>query len=115
MAGAKAAKFVQKMVAGSPAFATRLVFRGKGYIDRARPYGEWFWTNAKVEMAPPVPADIPAIKKGLLSMKNTLVTGKFMNLTVKEATANVLVLAEIAFFFYVGEIIGKRSLVGYKV
>ena len=42
-------------------------------------------------------------------------TGKFLDVTVKEAAANTLVVAEIAFWFYVGEIVGRRSLIGYNV
>ena len=86
-----------------------------GYADKAKPYAEWFWTNAKVEMAPPTPKDIPAIGKSLVNMKNSLVTGKFANVTVKEGAANLCVLAEIAFFFYFGEMLGRRSTIGYLV
>ena len=35
--------------------------------------------------------------------------------TVKEATVNTIVVAEIACWFFIGECIGKGSLVGYQV
>ncbi|OQV15863.1 hypothetical protein BV898_09959 [Hypsibius exemplaris] len=35
-------------------------------------------------------------------------------LTVKEALLNTLVAAEISFWFFTGEVIGRRHLAGYK-
>ena len=46
---------------------------------------------------------------------NSTLTGKFLDVTMKEATKNTLVAVEIACWFYVGEIIGRRSIIGYKV
>ena len=66
-------------------------------------------------MAPPGPGDIPAIRKGILGMKDSLLQGKFLDGTVKETAAKGLVAAEIAFWFFVGEIIGRKSLIGYNV
>lgn len=74
-----------------------------------------FWSNAKVELAPPKPSDWPLIRKELMSLKDKAFSGKFLDLTVKEAVANGLVAVEIAMWFYVGEIIGRRSLIGYNV
>ncbi len=37
----------------------------------------------------------------------------FLNLTVKEAAVNVAVTAEVICWFYVGEMIGRRSIIGY--
>ena len=50
-----------------------------------------------------------------MGLKDAALAGKFMNVTVKQACVNTLVAAEIAFWFYVGEIIGRRSLIGYNV
>lgn len=37
------------------------------------------------------------------------------SVTLQEAWLNTLITAEIAFWFFVGECIGKGSIVGYKV
>ena len=74
-----------------------------------------FWNNAKVEMLPPKLSDWPAIKKSFVGLKEAALKAKFLDITVKEATANTLVVVEIAFWFYVGEVIGRRSLIGYNV
>ena len=42
-------------------------------------------------------------------------TGSFKHLTVKEAVLNGLVATEVWMWFYIGEIIGKRGIVGYDV
>ena len=84
-------------------------------VTKAQPHVSKFWANAKVEMAPPGPGDIPAIRKGILGMKDSLLQGKFLDGTVKETAAKGLVAAEIAFWFFVGEIIGRKSLIGYNV
>ena len=39
---------------------------------------------------------------------------KFLDVTVKEAAANTLVALEIACWFWVGEIIGRRNIRGYN-
>lgn len=86
-----------------------------GLGKKAQPHATKFWNNAKVEMLPPKMSDWPAIKKSFIGLKNAAVSGKFLDVTVKEACVNTLVAAEIAFWFYVGEIIGRRSLIGYNV
>lgn len=82
---------------------------------KAQPTLEKFWGNAKVEMRPPSPSDWPVIKKAFLNLKDVTISGRFLNVTVKEGVANTLVAVEIAMWFYVGEIIGRRSIVGYNV
>ena len=66
-------------------------------------------------MAPPLPAEWPAIKRAFGNLKDATITGRFLNVTVKEGVANTLVAVEIAMWFYIGEIIGRRSIVGYNV
>lgn len=40
---------------------------------------------------------------------------RFLNVTVGVAARNALVSVEVVCWFFLGEIIGRRSLVGYKV
>merc|ERR1712227_528959 len=85
---------------------TKLIPRGDRFLfDFALPKLTKFWSFAKVELAPPTPADIPAITKGLGDMVTK----------VKTATQNALVATEIGCLFFVGECIGKGSLVGYNI
>jgi F-type H+-transporting ATPase subunit g len=82
---------------------------------KAQPTLEKFWGNAKVEMRPPGMSDWPLIKKAFMNLKDATMSGRFLNVTIKEGVANTLVAVEIAMWFYVGEIIGRRSIVGYNV
>lgn len=70
---------------------------------------------AVVELTPPSPTELPAIKNGIVKLLSGAKTGAWKNLTVREAWLNSLIAAEICFWFYAGEVIGKRHLVGYKV
>ncbi|XP_055539149.1 ATP synthase subunit g, mitochondrial [Wyeomyia smithii] len=84
-------------------------------LTQARPKFNVFLKYAKVELTPPTPGDIPAIRNGVARIISGARTGAWKNLTVREAWLNSLVTAEVFFWFYVGEVIGKRHLVGYNV
>lgn len=86
-----------------------------GLLVQARPQLDVFLKYAKVELTPPTPADIPAIRQGLGNLIKGAKTGSYKNLSVKEAWLNTLVTAEVIFWFYIGECIGKRHIVGYNV
>ncbi|XP_011500001.1 PREDICTED: ATP synthase subunit g, mitochondrial-like [Ceratosolen solmsi marchali] len=70
---------------------------------------------ALVELVPPSPRDIPAIRYGINKLIDSAKSGSFKQLTVKEAWLNTLVAVEIYCWFFIGECIGKRNLIGYKV
>lgn len=84
-------------------------------ISQAKPKFAVFMKYAVVELTPPSPTELPAIKNGIVKLMSGAKTGAWKNLTVREAWLNTLVAAEICFWFYAGECIGKRHLVGYKV
>ncbi|XP_078052525.1 ATP synthase F(0) complex subunit g, mitochondrial [Augochlora pura] len=69
----------------------------------------------KVELVPPKISDIPAIKNSIQNLVNAAKTGKYREVTVREAWLNTLVTIEILCWFYVGECIGKRHVIGYDV
>ncbi|XP_003741237.1 ATP synthase subunit g, mitochondrial [Galendromus occidentalis] len=81
----------------------------------ARPAFATFVSNAKVELIPPSPREIPQVFAGFGQIMRSARTGAWKNLTVREATLNTLVGLEIYFLFFVGECIGKGSLIGYHV
>lgn len=82
---------------------------------QAQPKFQVFLRYAKVELTPPGPGDIGSIRQGIGKLISGARTGRWKELTVREAWLNSLVTAEVFFWFYVGECIGKRHLVGYKV
>ncbi|XP_026759020.1 ATP synthase subunit g, mitochondrial [Galleria mellonella] len=84
-------------------------------IAQARPQFNIFLKYARVELAPPKVSEIPQIKAGIGRLLSSAKTGAWKQLTVKQATLNTLVGAEVLFWFYVGECIGKRHIVGYDV
>ncbi|CAK9805254.1 ATP synthase subunit g, mitochondrial [Anthophora plagiata] len=69
----------------------------------------------KVELVPPKISDIPAIRSGINNLINSAKNKRYLQLTVREAWLNTLVGIEIYCWFFVGECIGKRHLIGYKV
>ncbi|XP_040576382.1 ATP synthase subunit g, mitochondrial [Lepeophtheirus salmonis] len=69
----------------------------------------------KSELLPPSPAEIPQAIAAATRVVGSAATFKFMNLTTKEALLNTIVAVEVICWFFVGEVIGKRALIGYKV
>ena len=84
-------------------------------VSYSIPRAKTIWKFAKVELRPPTPAEIseaiPMAQKGI----NNLTSGKFLELTTKQAFQNTLVATEVLMWFFVGEMIGRRSIVGYTV
>lgn len=68
---------------------------------------------ALYELRPPLPQEIPrAIKEGIALFKSRK---NLKNVTVREAFLNSLVTLEVICWFFVGEVIGKGTLIGYQV
>jgi len=85
-------------------------------IANAKPRLAVFGHYAKAELAPPLsPAELGAVAKGLSDVGSSIVTGRFLTNTVKDAAVKTLIGAEIVLWFYAGEIIGRQSLIGYDV
>lgn len=84
-------------------------------LAQARPQLNTFLKYAVVELTPPKPGDIPAIRHGISKILNGARTGAWKNVPVREAWLNTLVTVEVFCWFYIGECIGKRHLVGYNV
>ncbi|XP_037891181.1 ATP synthase subunit g, mitochondrial-like [Glossina fuscipes] len=93
--------------------------KGQSMISRVwtqvKPKIGAFSKYAKDELAPPTIGDISAMRESLKKIIKNTKNGSFKNITVREAWLNTLVTMEVCFWFYVGECIGKRHLVGYKV
>lgn len=67
---------------------------------------------AAVELRPPTPAEIPrAISDAIKLFKNS----NWRQVTVRDAWRNTLVTTEVLCWFFVGECLGKGTLIGYQV
>eukprot|EP00088_Acartia_fossae_P012570 TRINITY_DN16480_c0_g1_i1.p2 TRINITY_DN16480_c0_g1~~TRINITY_DN16480_c0_g1_i1.p2 ORF type:complete len:106 (-),score=24.54 TRINITY_DN16480_c0_g1_i1:176-463(-) len=84
-------------------------------IELAKPKLSTFVRYAKVELVPPSPAEIPAAIGDASKKIANLQKQTFRNWTVKEAAINTVVGLEVFCWFFIGECIGKGSLVGYQV
>jgi len=85
-------------------------------MGNAKPRWALFKTYAKAELAPPLsPGELLGVTKAAGHLGTSIVKGRFLLNTTSSAATNVLIGAEIAMWFYVGEIIGRRSLIGYNV
>eukprot|EP00056_Hartaetosiga_gracilis_P022359 m.29795 g.29795 ORF g.29795 m.29795 type:complete len:109 (+) comp9600_c1_seq2:101-427(+) len=84
-------------------------------VGKTTPYLLKYGPVVAKELAPPMPSQIPQIQKGVSSLVKSATTLKFLNVSVKEAVQGVLVGVEVACWFYVGEMIGRGSIIGYDV
>lgn len=96
---------------------TNLLNKVPGLVNRhVTPTLKTSWKYAKVELRPPTPVEvvqaIPLAKQGL---KNALLDHTWMELPVKKAFQNILVATEVTLWFFIGEVIGRKNLIGYKV
>jgi F-type H+-transporting ATPase subunit g len=81
----------------------------------SKPKLRTFVRYAKVELIPPNPTEIPQVIQGFRNVIRSGLTMKWKNLSVREAWLNYLVTLEVICWFFVGEVIGKRHIVGYDV
>ncbi|KAM7299345.1 ATP synthase subunit g, mitochondrial [Ixodes scapularis] len=98
-----------------PAMSKAITTLTNAVIKGATPRLQTFVKYAKVEMMPPSPRELPEVMRGFGNLVSSAKSGAWRHLTVREASLNTLVGLEVIFWFFVGECIGKRSLVGYQV
>lgn len=84
-------------------------------LAQAKPKFGTFMHYAKIEMAPPTPAELPQVARGFSNLIRAARAGHYKQTTVRQAVLNSLVTIEVLCWFFVGECIGKRALVGYDV
>lgn len=91
------------------------ILRSRSSIKAAKPKLKEFNRFAKVELYPPTPVEIPAIIRGFSDLIRAGTQGRWANVTVKEAMVNTCITIEVLCWFFVGECIGKRNIIGYDV
>ncbi|KAK8736221.1 hypothetical protein OTU49_004876, partial [Cherax quadricarinatus] len=99
---------MSKLVARIPVLA-------KSAVDAATPKLNTFIRYAKVELVPPTPAEFGSVAQGFGNIVKSAQTGAWKQLTVKDASRNTLVAIEVLCWFFIGECIGKGTIVGYQV
>ncbi|CAG5134778.1 unnamed protein product [Candidula unifasciata] len=89
--------------------------RASGLASAVVPRLNTTWRYARAELRPPTFSEFPEIGLGIKKLIHSARTQGYRNLTIREAWLNTLVGAEIAFWFFAGECIGKGSVVGYDI
>merc|ERR1712045_863848 len=92
--------------------ATKALSMAQAY---AKPRFATFLKYGKTELAPPTPGELIQGVGQAAKLVSSAATMQFRHLTVKEAWLNTLVGVEVACWFFVGECIGKGSLIAYQV
>ncbi|CAF1263752.1 unnamed protein product [Didymodactylos carnosus] len=101
------AAIVNKITTTAPQIAS-------GVARFAQPKLKRFWYFARVELRPPMPGEFGAVQQGFQNLVKSATTQGWRNLTVKQLGLNTLVGIEVICWFYIGECIGKGSIVGYR-
>ncbi|CDI97473.1 lethal 2 06225 [Echinococcus multilocularis] len=105
------AKLLKWVVSAGPKYATLAYRYG---MERGCPAIAKFYKYAKVELRPPTMSELtPALEEGK-SIINFFKSGAWKQKTVKDFALDSAVAIEVLMWFFVGEIIGRRSLIGYK-
>lgn len=81
----------------------------------SKPNLQIFMKYAKLELTPPKLSNLPEIKNEISKVIQTTKCGQWKNITVKDAAIKSLVFIEVCSWFFVGECIGKRHLIGYDI
>ncbi|CAF1208875.1 unnamed protein product [Adineta ricciae] len=101
------AAIVNRITALVPKLALPVARYGQSKLSR-------FWYFARVELRPPMPSEFDQVQRGIQQIVKSASTGAWRNLTVKQFGLNTLVGLEVMFWFYIGECIGRGSIIGYR-
>lgn len=87
----------------------------KTAVSKSKPAIKSFIYYAKVELVPPKISDFPAIRNDIKKLCCAAKNKRYLDLSVREVWLNSLVTIEVLCWFFIGECIGKRHVIGYKV
>jgi len=85
------------------------------FLRFSQPRLKTFVKYAKVELTPPSPGELGQVVKGTAGLVGDALTFKWAQASMAQVAVNTIVVAEVACWFFIGECIGKGSLVGYQV
>nr|CAX77333.1 lethal (2) 06225 [Schistosoma japonicum] len=83
-------------------------------IQEVSPRWPKFKKYALVELRPPNQADLKPALEQAWKLIDAGKNGAWKNVTLKEGLVNAAVTAEVLCWFFIGEIIGRRSFLGYS-
>nr|CAX77337.1 lethal (2) 06225 [Schistosoma japonicum] len=83
-------------------------------IQEVSPRWPKFKKYASVELRPPNQADLKPALEQAWKLIDAGKNGAWKNVTLKEGLVNAAVTAEVLCWFFIGEIIGRRSFLGYS-
>ncbi|VDK38586.1 unnamed protein product [Dibothriocephalus latus] len=116
-------KVVKLFVENSPKYAMCkfplcCIYAVKGIYrfsaEKIKPVSTKFMQYARVEMRPPNKHEITlAVNEGK-SLVAYLRSGAILQKKIKDVALDSVVAIEVLMWFFIGEIIGRRSLIGYK-
>jgi len=100
------------LVGGLVAFGQRV---GTGLAREAPKRSAIFYQYFKAEIAPPGPKEWPVVEKGFRNAFDVFYHQKWKEWTVKEMWRTTIVCVEVGCWFWVGEVIGRGTFVGYVI
>ncbi|CAH8442992.1 unnamed protein product [Schistosoma turkestanicum] len=83
-------------------------------IQEVTPRLTKFREYAAVELRPPTKADFKPAMEQAMKLVDAYKSGAWKNVSVKEGLVNAVVTAEVLCWFFIGEVIGRRSVLGYS-
>jgi len=69
----------------------------------------------KVELVPPTPIEVVQAAGQLAKYGGMAATFGWRNVTVRDAAMNMIVATECLLWFFMGECLGKGTIIGYQV
>merc|ERR1711872_427692 len=98
----------QRMAAKTAAFGKNLLVGTSNLVKAMAPKVRTGLKYAKTEIMPPSPGEFAAYRAANPSSMQAM-----QSWTVKEAIMKALVVVDVYFCFRIGEVLGRRSFVGY--
>ena len=84
-------------------------------ITNSIPHMNTIWNCVKVELRPPTYSEILDAKELATQAYLKIYTRQYLQNTVGQVLQTTLVAIEVTMWFFVGEILGRKNVIGYKV
>uniref|UniRef100_A0A5S6QJF6 ATP synthase subunit n=1 Tax=Trichuris muris TaxID=70415 RepID=A0A5S6QJF6_TRIMR len=104
--------FAGKLTTSLASATGKLTARIQPIVESATPRVKTFLHYARHELKPPLPNEWPQITHEVRSFSKSF---NPRNLSVKEAIVYTSVAVEVVLWFFAGEVVGRRHLLGYYI